>query len=418
MRILFTNPCGALGGAETSLREILTGLRAAEPTWELWLLLGAAGPLAEIARNLGVHVVVKPFPPALARVGDKGGRRIPTMLSLLRAAFGTGKYAWQMAGFLRRIKPHIVHSNGLKMHLLSAWTKPRGTPLIWHVHDYVSRRRLMSRLLWRFRNRCSLAICNSYDVARDLVCLLPGIRTTTIYNAIDLQRFSPTGTHLDLDAASGLPSAKPGTVRVGLVATFARWKGHKVFLEALAKIRSKSALRGYVVGAPIYQTDQSQWSREELVQETERLGLNETVGFTGFIEDTSDAMRSLDIVVHASTEPEPFGMVIIEAMACGKPTVVSNAGGAKELFTNGEDALAHEPGDAESLAQAITRLATDEELRKRLGKAGRLRTEQLFYRERVATELASAYRQLSIRARGFELEVGAPSPPVGAVQSK
>ena len=68
MRIVYLNPSGRLGGAETSLRELLASIRAAEPGWELWLVLGEDGPLAAIARDLGVRVFVKPFPPALARL--------------------------------------------------------------------------------------------------------------------------------------------------------------------------------------------------------------------------------------------------------------------------------------------------------------------------------------------------------------
>ncbi len=92
------------------------------------------------------------------------------------------------------------------------------------------------------------------------------------------------------------------------------------------------------------------------------------VGFTGFIEDNAAAMRSLDIVVHASTQPEPFGMVIIEGMACGKAVIASQAGGAAELFVDGENALAHPPGDSAELARQIERLSGDEGLRSMLGR--------------------------------------------------
>ena len=72
MRIVYLNPCGKLGGAETSLREILASVRASQPEWELWLVLGEDGPLARIARNLGVQVIIRPFPAGLGRLGDAG----------------------------------------------------------------------------------------------------------------------------------------------------------------------------------------------------------------------------------------------------------------------------------------------------------------------------------------------------------
>ena len=108
------------------------------------------------------------------------------------------------------------------------------------------------------------------------------------------------------------------------------------------------------------------------------MGLAGKVGFTGFLEDTPAAMRSLDVIVHASTAPEPFGMVIIEGMACGKAVIASQAGGAAELFIDGEDALAHRPGDAAALARQIQRLASDGQLRRRLGDGGRARCRAAF----------------------------------------
>src|SRR6185295_16036858 len=95
---------------------------------------------------------------------------------------------------------------------------------------------------------------------------------------------------------------------------------------------SELPFRAYIIGGPIYQTGGSQYSLEELCQEAERLGLSRRVVFTGFAVDPAAALRALDVIVHASTEPEPFGMVIVEGMACGKPVVASESSGAAELF--------------------------------------------------------------------------------------
>ena len=398
MRIVYLNPGGRLGGAETSLRELLASVRAAQPDWELWLLLGEDGPLAGIARDLGVRVIVQPFPPALARIGDAG--RLTSLWSLSKAAASAHSYARGLARALRQIRPDIVHTNGFKMHLLGAWTRSRGTPLVWHIHDYVSSRRLMRRLLSLFRKACTFAIVNSKSVAKDVESVLPGLRIAPIYNAIDLERFSPDGSQLDLDAMAGLGPPAPGTVRAGLIATFARWKGHEVFLEALASLSPGTPVRGYIIGGPIYQTDGSQWSALELQEKADRLGLTGNVGFTGFVEDIPAAMRSLDIIVHASTQPEPFGMVIIEGMACEKAVIASRAGGAAELFADGVDALAHRAGDPAALAQRIERLVSDRQLRQRLGVAARKVALERFRRENLASELLSVYRTLSDERAG------------------
>jgi len=367
--------------------------------------LGEDGPLAEDARKLGVQVAMAPFPHALARLGDARTRPLAMLGHLLQATGATIRYKTRLARILESIQPDIIHTNGFKMHLLGAWTRRRGTPLVWHIHDYVSTRSFMSRLLSLSRSACSVAVANSKSVAADLRTLLPNLPIVPIYNAVDLERFSPSGMKLDLDALSGLEQpAAPGVVRVGLVATFARWKGHKVFLRALARLSSDIQIRGYIIGGPIYQTNGSQWSRAELEEELDRLGLRGRVGFTGFVSDAAAAMRSLDIVVHASTDPEPFGMVIIEGVACGRAVVASQAGGAAELFQEGENALGHQPGDADGLARQILRLALDTGLRHRLGENGRATAEHSFEGSRLARELLAVYQETSgMRA---ELEPG------------
>jgi glycosyltransferase involved in cell wall biosynthesis len=393
MRILYLNPCGQMGGAETSLYELLASVRNAERDWDLWLVLGEDGPLAQRARGLGVQVIVAPFPPGLATLGDAGQRPVLLLWSLLRAAAGIALYHRRLGNICRMIQPDVIHTNGFKMHLLCTWMRPGQTAVVWHIHDYVSARPLMRRLLrWR-RKHCTAAIANSRSVAADLRALLPGVRIAPIYNGINFERFAPTGRTVDPDALSGLPPAARGTVRVGLVATFARWKGHTVFLDSLSKLSAETPVRGYVIGGPIYQTGGSQWTLAELKDYSRGLGLSDMVGVTGFLDDSAEAIRSLDIVVHASTEPEPFGMVIVEAMACAKPVIVSKAGGAAELFEEERTALGYPPGDAAALARQIERLASDPSLRARMGAAARAAAEQSFRPDRMAREAIRLYTE-------------------------
>ena len=223
------------------------------------------------------------------------------------------------------------------MHLLGLWARPRNTPLIWHVHDYVSSRPLMAQMIKRYAKNCSAIITNSYSVADDVRKLCKtDVPIHPIYNAIDLEYFCPTGKQLDLDALAGLHPAPSDTIRVALLSTMARWKGQEVFLRALSMLPASLPIRGYIIGGALYQTDGSQYSIDELYQVALHFGLKDKVGFTGFIDDSASALRACDIVVHASTQPEPFGLVIVEAMACGRPVIVSRAGGAAELVEEGQ----------------------------------------------------------------------------------
>jgi len=129
----------------------------------------------------------------------------------------------------------------------------------------------------------------------------------------------------------------------------------------------------------------------QIVERAAALGVLHRVFFTGFLADTASAMRALDIVVHASTEPEPFGLAIAEAMACGRAVIASLGGGVTEIINPGINGLGHVPGDAAQLANCMERLVLHPELRRAYGIAARRSAESLFRRERLAEQLIPIY---------------------------
>lgn len=403
MKITYLSPTAQMGGAEVSLLDMLASLHQAQPAWKLQLIAANRGALVEQAAALGVETLVLPFPESLAQLGDAGvgnlagGRQTSRMKlvgKLAAAAPGVRRYRRQLRDALEGSAPDIIHTNGFKMHILGMWSRPP-VPIIWHIHDYISPRPVMQRLLKHYAHKCAAIIANSNSVAADVRSACPRAKEIyTIYNAVDLEKFSPAGDKLDLDELAGLPPAPKGTIRVGLVATLARWKGHETFLRALAMLPADLPVRGYVIGGALYQTHGSQYTLAELKQLAATMKITNRVGFTGFTDRPAAAMRSLDIVVHASTEPEPFGLVIAEAMACGRAVIISNAGGASELITPDEDALAHTPGDSKFLAANITSLATNHSLRANLKSRARLTAEHRFERSRLASSLTPIYRQI------------------------
>ncbi len=395
MRVVYLSPTGALGGAETSLLAMLASVRRARPSWALHLIAATAGPLIERADALGVSTSVLPFPAALARLGEHGAttdrRRMRFAVAAGRAAASVAAYGSRLRREIRRVGPDVIHSNGLKMHVLAAWAGNR--PLVWHLHDYIVPRPFTATLLRWSAPRCAILIANSTSVADDARAAIGnGMTIVRMYNAVDLDRFSPCGETADLDRLSGLPPAPPGTVRLGLLGTFARWKGHEAFLRAVARLPRHLPWRAYVIGDAVYQTDGSQYRRAELEHIAASLGIADRVGFTGFVRQSDAALRALDIVVHASTSPEPFGLVVAEAMACGRAVIVSRAGGAAELVTAGVDALPHTPGNVEELSARMATLIADAGLRARLSSAARQTAEKKFELGRLARELVPVYQ--------------------------
>jgi glycosyltransferase involved in cell wall biosynthesis len=196
---------------------------------------------------------------------------------------------------------------------------------------------------------------------------------------------------------AGLTIGSPEILRVGLVATYARWKGQDVFLAAAAKLPElvgNRMIRFFIVGGPIYQTQGSQFTETELRNMAARFGVADRVGFIPFQSDTASIYRALDVVVHASTKPEPFGLTIVQAMACGRAVVAMQAGGAAELFTHDVDAVGAPPNDPDSLCAAIRRLTEDPALRARLGECAHKNAVARFSRSRLGPELLAVYGRL------------------------
>jgi glycosyltransferase involved in cell wall biosynthesis len=460
MRIVFVNPVGAIGGAERALLTILAAVRTARPNLQLHLIVGTDGPLIGAAQNLGVQVKLLKLPDQLNQLGDsalKGNFQSPKeiqgntktdsyrkrttngRLALLSTIFRVTKILPSLARYLgefrrtiREIDPDLIHSNGIKTHLLTALAGSMNVPVVWHIHDFYGSRPLMARALRWMSHSAAIGIAISEAVAEDARATLPRLPIEVVYNSVDVNYFSPeVAVRADLAdlpvekqrskqnpplPRSNTPSdtlvSPNDTIRVGLVATYARWKGHDVFLEAAARIvRDREAasprehreaaspkehrpnVRFYIIGSPIYQTQGSQFSEQELRELTSVLQIADNVEFIGFQENIAEVYRWLDIVVHASTQPEPFGLAIIEAMACAKPTIVSQAGGAAELFTHNYDAVGVQPGDRAALASAIQHLIDNPALRKSLSENARSTVLKRFSHERLGEQILAAYKQ-------------------------
>ncbi|NDJ16223.1 glycosyltransferase family 4 protein [Myxacorys almedinensis] len=397
--LLFFNAVGAIGGAERVLLTMLETLKRTNPTLKLVLIVGTEGHLIDAAQHLGVEVLCLPLPESVSRLGDSrlkpkgttGAKFLQTLAAKLGFIIHAGqalpallRYLTQVRQIIKSMQPALIHSNSIKTHLILALLGHIDAPILWHIHDFYGSRPVVATAMRWAKRSATGAIAISKSVAAEANHVLHPLPISVIYNAIDLQKFAPS------------PATDSNVVRIGLVATFARWKGQDIFLEAAAHIKQQSsdrAVRYYIIGSPIYKTPGSQFSLAELQAKVCELQLESVVEFLKFQTDIASVYHNLDIVVHASTQPEPFGLVIIEAMACGKPVIVAQAGGAAELFTHNHDAIGVSPGDPIALAQALIGLIDDPNRRQQLGCHARQTAIDTYGCDRIGAELAIAYAQ-------------------------
>ncbi len=182
MRILYLNPTSCLGGAERVLLSVMEAVRQADATAELHLLLPQDGPLVAAAERLGVRVSQVPMPVAMAALGDsqfgnatqwwKAGS---LLLQSAAAAPAALRYVGRLRRRIRALAPDVIHSNGVKTHLLGRVANSNNIPLLWHIHDFCGRRPMVGRLLRRARKGVAGTIAVSEAVARDMEQVAPGL---------------------------------------------------------------------------------------------------------------------------------------------------------------------------------------------------------------------------------------------------
>ncbi len=409
-RVLVIDPVAELGGAERVLLDLIGSAKAIQPEIAFHVVLFMGGPLASSVVRLGATASVVPLPKRLQMIGDSAlvtdpswRRRGRTLWALVRGAPELIGFIFALRAEIERWSPDLVHTNGMKAHLLSWFVTPRHVPVVWHMHDFISTRPFARRFLRHSARRVSAVVAVSEAVARDVRSSFPSVRVVTIANAVDISEFAPgDGDGPWLDQLSGLESAPAEAHRIGLIATYARWKGQDVFLHAAARLKllfPREAIRFYLVGGPIYATDAGQFTLDELKVLIGDLGLAGNVGLIAFQRDLVPILRSLDIVVHASIRPEPFGKSILEAMACGRAIVIAAGGGADELVESGQTALTHAAGDSTDLADTLATLIHDRDLRKELGRRARKNAVLSHSRERLGPLLLALYGSIEGRQK-------------------
>lgn len=215
-------------------------------------------------------------------------------------------------------------------------------------------------------------------------------KISVVHDALDLDEFNDAVRCNYLVSEFGLESGK---LRYGIFGRVVDWKGIREFLHAARIIADQfPEACGFIVGGP---SDGDVAFYDEMVALAYELGLKDKVVFTGYRKDIPALMKLMDVVVHASNRPEPFGMVVIEGMAMGKPVVATRAGGPIDIVADGRTGLLVDVGDEEALAEAVIALLQQVELRKKMGRSGRERVEELFNNKLYAEKMQMIFQRFT-----------------------
>jgi glycosyltransferase involved in cell wall biosynthesis len=376
IRVVYLDHCARLSGGELALLTLLPELDEVDAH----VILAEDGPLvARLERN-GVSVEIL----AMANSARLLSRhRVSPGALPFGTLTSTTAYVLRLAKRLRRLRPDVVHANSLKAAVYGgAAARLAGVPFLWHLHDRIAADYLPPAAV---------------RLLRTLAARVPdSIVANSRATLATLGRAGRDGVVIANPVLPGPSSnVRPGDRRaapltVGMIGRLAPWKGQTVFLDAFATAFPDGPEQAVIVGAALFGEDDYE---ESLFKRAAALGLGNRVEFRGFREDVMGELAGMDIAVHASIVPEPFGRVVVEALAAGVAVIASDAGGPAEIITPGVDGLLTPPGDVDALAGSMRRLADDPDLRERLQDAGRRRAGD-FAPASIAREFTAAYREL------------------------
>jgi glycosyltransferase involved in cell wall biosynthesis len=363
--ILHTIETGGPGGAETIVLELASRLDPAR--FRSIVVLSHDGWLRQQLRARGVETI-------LVRWKAWYDFRLPRV----------------MRSIVRREKVALIHSH-LPDHnfyscLVGRWTRCRTIATYHGAVELAKARHTRNALkLWFVRRYANtvVAVCSHIERMLRQASFPPG-KIVRIYNGIDIARFvGPHNGHLRQELG-----CRSETAIVGMIANIRQSKGYEFFIQAAREIADLMPATLFLAIGDV--DERIGCGLRALVDE---LGLSGSFRFLGFRSDVAELLSQLDVFVLSSTS-EGFPLVVLEAMAAGKPVVVTRCGGPEEVVEDGQDGFLVPPGDPKALASRIMDLLHDPGLRATLGSRGQTKVKQHFSLERMVKNYEALYDQL------------------------
>jgi len=295
--------------------------------------------------------------------------------------------------FLRVIRGNkidLVHTHsdlyGEKIEFVAAWLA--GIPCICHNHGYPE----FSYFDKMFSHFVDAFIYVSRDVAEHHISQgKPQSKAKIIHNGLYINDFTKKYDTADVRNEFGV---KADEFLIGIVGRIDFWKGHEYFLQAMAELLKQTPnVKGMIIGGFEKNGQVNNNSRYfgHLQWLLKSLHLKDKIIFTGYRSDVPRLISALDVVVHASTMREPFGLVVIEGMAAGKPVVATAAGGVLDIIEDGVNGLLVPCKDSKAMAKAILQIISDRQKAEKMGLAARVHVREKFTAQQQVKALQKLY---------------------------
>lgn len=365
-----------VGGSHQCLFDLARGLDRAAYTPVV--LFYQRNPYVDRLRSLGIQVYAWDE----ERRIEKRVGHLPAVLGRLRSGWTVGGAVWRRLRLLRGERIDLVHMNNSPCHGYSDWlpaARLRRIPCVAHARgEYMAPGTRLGRWL---TGRYDRVIAISEHIARNMRAAgIPAGRIRQVYDGIDLSCWSEAGRVAPETTRASL-GISPSVMLVAMVGHLRRWKGQDVVLAALRLMEPDQRARLHVLFAGDAPQSDAEY-QDALRRSVREGGLEQCVTFLGPRDDVPDLMYAADVILHASTIPEPLGLVVLEAMALGKAVVASVLGGPAETVTPASGIL-FDPARPGDLVAHLLALADSPDRRSTLGAGAKVRVQAFDLRRNV-----------------------------------
>ena len=382
MKILSVNNTADIYGASRCMERVFG--RFAQEGHEVHAVLPERGPLADLleARGVQVHIHRR-----LAIIDRAQFRSIFGILKFL--LFFPISVLW-LAALILRLRIDLIHTNTIVMPSPALAAFITGRTHVWHVRELLGEFGWLFKPYQHYIHLLSSAMVAISYCTRDQFSLRLRNKVHVIYDGLDAT--AAMADPARVQAFRGAFSSQ--ATLVGVVGRI-KWhrKGQEVLVRAADLLLPHHPNAQYViVGSTSPGNEQHEVRLRELI--TAR-GLDDVVTLTGDASDPASVFAALDIVVVPSVQPEPFGCVVIEAMAAGTPVIGSRCGGIAEQIVDGVSGILFCPGSAEDLAESLNRMLTDPDFREQAAAEGRRRVRNKFPLEGTYRTMAALFDRVT-----------------------
>jgi glycosyltransferase involved in cell wall biosynthesis len=389
MKIIFVHDPPDLYGASRSLLRLSS--RLVKDGHEINVLLPYEGLLKQELIKNGIEVLIHSDLPVITR------EKVKTLSGLISLLFQIPISTYKLSKIIKKIKPDIIHTNVALILSPCLIARLYNIPHIWHIREFFKEFKIFWTIYqWFIYYFSDIIICVSTPVGKQFKKIIFEKKVKIIHNGFPRNEFEPVSEERVQTFKKQF--CIDNKLLIGVVGRikFGR-KGQDVFVKAVALLKDKfPEVRYVLIGSPFPGNEEH---LDNLIGLIKELNIQDKIIYTGDVEDIKAAYSALDIVVLPSALPEPFGGVVIEAMALGNPVIGTNIGGTVEQVEHGVTGLLVNPDDPVDLSHAMEKLIMDEKLRLGMGENGRERFLKLFEFENFYKKILSLYEELILRSK-------------------